>query len=201
MFLIKKLIYLLFCKVFYSVKFVNKNLERNIDRCIIFPNHVSFEDSVILYSNSKSVAVMAKAEMFKNKIIGKILTIFGVFPIHRERKDVRSLLHAVNILKDKKFKKLIIFPEGTRVKIGTRIPPKLGAVYIALKTELPILPVRIIMSDKRKIFKKITVIYDTPIYLDSTKIKDKEYINEMSQKILDSVYNLKESDKKVTNKK
>lgn len=194
MYLFKKLIYLIFCRILFNVRYLNKNLEKNIDRCVVCSNHVGFADPFIIYANSKSLAVMAKAELFENKLIGGFMSLFGVFPIHRGEKDAKSIIHAVNIFKNKKFDKLLVFPEGTRVKSGERIPAKLGAVYIAMKSGVPILPVRII-KDKpnKKIFTKVTVIYDAPIYLDNSKIKDKEYLKEISEKLMDSIYSLNEN--------
>ena len=59
---------------------------------------------------------MAKAELFKFKPFGFILKKAGVFPIHRGEKDAKSIIHAVNVFKKGKNRKLLIFPEGTRVK-------------------------------------------------------------------------------------
>ncbi len=194
MYLFKKLIYLIFCRILFNVKYINKNLERNVDRCVVCSNHIGFADPFIIYANSKSLAVMAKAELFENKLIGGFLLLFGVFPIHRGEKDAKSIIHAVNILKNNKFKKLLIFPEGTRVQEDERIPAKIGAVYVAMKAGVPILPVRIIKKhENRAIFTKVTVIYDTPIYPDNLKIKDKEYLKEISEKLMDSIYSLNEN--------
>lgn len=191
MYLFKKLVYLIFCKILFSVKFVNKNLERNVDNCVVCANHISFADPVILFADIHKLAIMAKSELFQNKIIGWIFSLFGVFPINRGKKDAKSIMHSVNILKNKKYNKLLIFPEGTRVEPNKRLPAKVGAVYVAMKADVPILPVRIIKKHpKRVLFTKVTVIYDTPIYLDNTKIKDKEYLKEVSEKLMDSIYSL-----------
>lgn len=194
MYLFKKFIYLVFCRILFNVKFVNRNLERNVDRCVVCPNHVCFADPAFLFSDIKKLAIMAKSELFKNKLIGGFFLLFGVFPIKRGEKDAKSIIHSVNILKHHKFNKLLIFPEGTRVKSEERVPAKLGAVYVAMKAGVPILPVRIIKNHpKRTLFTKVTVIYDTPIYLDNAKIKDKEYLKEVSEKLMDSIYSLNEN--------
>ncbi len=194
MYLFKKLIYLIFCRILFSVRYVNKNLERNVDRCVVCSNHISFADPAFLFADIRKLAIMAKAELFKNKLIGGFFLFFGIFPIHRGEKDAKSIIHSVNILKNNKFNKLLIFPEGTRVKDGGRIPAKVGAVYVAMKAGVPILPVRIIKKNpNRTLFTRVTVIYDTPIYLDNTRIKDKEYLKEISEKLMDSIYSLKEN--------
>ena len=192
MYLLKKIIYLIFCKILFNVKYVNKNLEKNIGRCVICPNHLSFADPMFIFADMKDIAIMAKVELFKNKLITWLAKYFKIFPIRRGEKDAKSILHAVNILESKKAERLLVFPEGTRVKDGEKVRPKIGAVYIALKTELPILPVRIIKHNpKKKIFTKITVIYGNPLNLDSSKIKDKEYLHNVTDEIMKDIYKLK----------
>ncbi|MEG1705336.1 MAG: lysophospholipid acyltransferase family protein [Clostridia bacterium] len=177
----------------FNVKIINKNLEKNVDKCVVFSNHICFADPIILFADIKKIAIMGKAELFKNKILGKCFSFFGIFPINRGAKDAKSIIHAVNVLKGEKFNKLLIFPEGTRIKNEVRVPVKIGAVYVAIKANVPILPVRIIKKHpNRKIFTSMTIIYDTPIYLDNTRIKDKEYLQEMSNKVMDVIYNLEE---------
>lgn len=194
MYLFKKLVRLVFCKILFNVKYVNKNLEKNVDKCVVCANHLSFADPAFLFADMKNIAIMGKAELFKNKIVAKIFLHYGVFPIHRGEKDVKSIIHAVNILKTSKFDKLLVFPEGTRVRENQKVKGKAGAVYIAMKAGLPILPVRIIKKyPHRPFFTKVTVIYDAPIYLDEAKIKDKEYLNEVTDKLMDCIYSLKEN--------
>lgn len=193
MFLFKKLVYLVFCRILFNVKFVNKNLEKNVDKCVVFSNHICFADPVILFADISKIAIMGKSELFKNKIISKLFLFLGIFPINRGEKDAKSIIHSVNVLKNQKFNKLLIFPEGTRIKNDVRVPVKVGAVYIAMKAEVPILPVRIIKKHpNRKLFTSMTVIYDSPIYLDNSKRKDKEYLQEMSDKVMNTIYDLKE---------
>ncbi len=200
MFIIRKILHVIFCRLLYNVKYVNKNLEKNIDKCVIVANHSSFADPIFLYTDVKDISVMAKSELFKNKFIGKLFSMLKIFPINRGKADAKSILHAVNLLKDKEKCKVLIFPEGTRVKEGKRVKGKVGAVYVALKAKVPILPVKIVKKyGHRSILTPVTVIYDDPIFLDETKIKDKEYLEEITNVILDSIYNLEETSKEEIN--
>ena len=193
MYLFKKLMYLIFCKVLFNVKYVNKNLEKNIGRCVVCPNHLCFGDPIFMFAVMKDIAIMGKAELFKNKFVAFLAKKFKIFPIKREEKDAKSVLHAVNVLKDKKAERLLVFPEGTRVGENEVVKGKIGAVYIALKAEVPILPVRIIKHNrKRKIFTRVTVIYGSPINLDMEKIKDKEYLHNVTDSMMDYIYSLEE---------
>ncbi len=187
----RKLIRFIFCKLLFDVKYINSNLESNMKSCVVCSNHLSASDPFFLYADSKNLSIMAKAELFTFKPFGYILKKFGVFPIKRGEKDAKSIIHAVNILKKDEDSKLLIFPEGTRIKDGRRIPGKIGAVYVAMKAEVPILPVRIIKEDPKKtFFTKVWVIYDDPIVLDKSKIKDKEYLKKSTNDLLDRIYSL-----------
>lgn len=184
---------LIFCKLLYKVKYINHNLEKNIDKCVICANHNSYLDAILIFVKSKKVATMGKAELFENKLIAKFFTFLGGFPIKRGEKDAKSIIHAVNTLKKDGFKRLVIFPEGTRVKDENDSDAKIGAVYISMKASVPILPVRIIDENKnKKFFKNITVIYGNPIYYDNTKIKDKEYLKESSDNLMEYIYNIED---------
>lgn len=191
MYLFKKLMYLIFCKLVFNVKYVNKNIEENIGKCLVCPNHVCFADPIFIFVAMKDIAMMGKSELFKNKIVAFVAKCFKIFPIKRGEKDAKSILHSVNVLKDNKAERLLIFPEGTRIKDGKRVKGKIGATYVALKANVPILPVRIIKKhEHRTIFTSVTVIYGNPVFLDNDKIKDKEYMQIITDKILDDIYEL-----------
>ena len=190
--MLRKIIKLIFCKILFRVKYLNSNLETNIESCVVCSNHISASDPFFLYADSDNLSIMAKAELFKFKPFGFLLKKAGVFPIHRGEKDVKSIKHAVSILKKDETSKLLIFPEGTRVRDGKRVPGKVGAVYIALKAGVPILPVRIIKEKpKRTFFTKVYVIYGDPIRLDSEKSKDKDYLRRETDYMMEYIYGLK----------
>lgn len=188
---LKSIIYGLFCKFFYRVKYINKENESNLSKCIICPNHSIWTDPLYIFPSTDNINIMAKAELFKNKLIGKIFYSVGMFPIHRGQKDGQSLLHAVNLIEKNEKAKLLIFPEGTRVKDIVHTKSKIGAIYIAIKANVPIVPVYI--TRKPKLFSRVYVIYGKPIYLDSSKHMDREYIKEKSDELLNVIYSLKDN--------
>lgn len=188
---VKILINIILCKLFYRVKYINKEKEEKLKKCVFCPNHSNFIDPAWIYAKTDNLAIMAKAELFENKIMAKIFTYFDVFPIHRGAKDVRSLLHAINIFKDVDEKKLIIFPEGTRIpKSEDRGIAKTGALFVACKAGVPIVPVYI--TKNAGVFSSVKIIYGDPIYITEDIIKDKEELKKYANKILAKVYDLKE---------
>ena len=107
-------------------------------------------------------------------------------------KDVKSILHAINLFKDVEKRKLLIFPEGERMKVEKeRGEAKVGPAYIAAKAGVPIVPVYI--TKNAKMFSKVKIIYGKPINVDKSLIKDKEGLKNFSDELLDKIYNLKDT--------
>lgn len=175
------------CHVFYRVKYLNLNNVTKFEQCIIAPNHSHILDPVWIYPKIKNLNIIAKSELFENKLMGWFLKKFGAFPIRRGKKDARSLIYAIKILKDDKKSKLLIFPEGGILKDdkrGKHITD--SCVYIAGKTELPIIPVHI--TENPKLFSKIIIDFGTEMNVNSQILKDKEKIKEKSRDLLLKIY-------------
>ena len=187
--IIKSIIYFIFCKLVYHVHYEGKENEEALDKCVICANHSAWVDPLYIFAVTKNMSIMAKSELFKNKLIAKLFMWAGIFPIHRGSKDSKSILHAINILDENKNMKMLIFPEGTRVRNDIQKQAKVGATYIAIKANVPIIPVYI--TEKPKLFSKIYIKYGKAIYLDSSKHSDKEYIKEKSNQILKTIYDMK----------
>ena len=109
----KKIIEFVFCKLLYRVKYVNIEVFEKEPSAVIFANHSNYKDPLYIFPKFMDLKVMAKEELFKNKIIAKIFRYLGAFEIKRGKKDARSLIHAIHLFKNQT--KLLIFPEGTRV--------------------------------------------------------------------------------------
>jgi len=99
-------------------------------------------------------------------------------------------MHAINLFKNIDKRKLLIFPEGERIKKEVeKGEAKVGPIYIAIKAGVPIVPAYISKNVDR--FSKVNVIYGEPIYYSSDLIKNKEKLKEASDELLNTIYNLK----------
>ena len=128
-------------------------------------------------------------QLFENKFMAKLYNYLGVFPIKRGEHDVRSLIHAINLFKNVKKKKLLIFPEGERVSRNeNRKEAKVGPLYIAYKAHVPIVPMYI--TKNAKLFSKLKIIYGEPIYITKDLIEDKIKLKEFATELLDKCYKL-----------
>lgn len=130
---------------------------------IICGNHTANIDSVLVVlalGDKKQYAAMAKKELFQVPILKHLLKAFGAYPVSRGDNDINAIRYSLKALKNDE--KLIIFPEGTRVKPGMKSEPKSGSAMLALKAKVPIVPVYI--TPGRKAFRGCTVTFGDPYY-------------------------------------
>ena len=156
---------------------------------VLCPNHISNYDPLAVATHMKrQVHFMAKAELYKNFIVRKVLLAVGTIPVDRGKVSLETLKESLRVLKNGEI--LGIFPEGTRVKNGERRKPMEGFVVFALKTKSPILPVHI--EGEYKFRGKINIKFGKPIELNEyygKKVKPEE-MSKISKKIMDIVYDL-----------
>lgn len=188
--LVKGFINIFLCKIFYRVHYYGLDNLKGVDKCLICPNHSNTVEPAWIYAKTNDIYIMAKAELFEKKIWNKIFSYFDVFPIRRGEHDVRSLIHAINLFKNVKKRKLLVFPEGERLsKEVDRIPAKIGPAYIAYKAKVLIIPVYI--TKNAKLFSRVDIVFGKPITVPEEAGKDKEKIQEFSDKMMDNIYKLK----------
>jgi len=107
---------------------------------MVICNHISFLDPVLLsMAIPRHIIWMAKAENWRNPLLGLILTLYGAFPVQRGEVDRRALGRALQVLRSGGV--LGIAPEGTRSRVGRMARAKPGAARLALETDATILPV------------------------------------------------------------
>jgi 1-acyl-sn-glycerol-3-phosphate acyltransferase len=112
---------------------------------IIAANHVSNWDPVLVgISFKRPVHFIAKAELFTNPVLGKLLTGLNAFPVKRGTPDRRAIRQALDILDMGEV--LGIFPEGERKREGQETTAHTGIAMLALKSGAPVLPVACIGS-------------------------------------------------------
>ncbi len=151
--------------------------------CIICPNHKSnIDPPLVACFLKRKVHYMAKEELFKNKFFAIILRALGTFPVKRGTSDITSIKTSMRLLREGKV--LGIFPEGTRSKnddLGNAEP---GAAMLAIKMNVPVVPIAILGN--YKLFSKIIIKIGKPCYFDKyigIKLTNEDYKN-ISQKIL-----------------
>lgn len=176
-----------------------KNMPKG--KAIISCNHWSNWDIALYVLNtSERVNIMAKKELFKNKVFGGLLKDYGGIPIDRDGNDLNAIKTCIKKLKDNE--KLFVFPEGTRHKPEGEVlgEIKSGMAMIAIKTKTPIVPVWI--ERKPKLFRKSVYHIGQPFELEGFygKKLDEETLNQANEvvraKMLELYQQTKEKKKK-----
>lgn len=161
-------------------------------KIIICSNHVSMLDPItVAITVPRRIYFMAKKELFKNIIFGKLLDKLGAFPVDREGADLSAIRNSLKILKSEEA--LGIFPEGTRSKKEEIDNAKPGIAMISIKGKAPIVPIYI--DTKYKLFKKINIIIGEQIISEeyyNQKFNMEDY-KEFSKQVMTKIYSLKNS--------
>lgn len=129
---------------------------------IIISNHTSNWDPVFIsVALKRTVYWMGKSELFKNKLAGVVLKALKSFPVKRGEGDLAAIRNALRTLRNGDL--LGIFPEGKRIKTGELSDFESGISLIALKSNVPVLPIYIAGSYKP--FKSMKLIAGEPLII------------------------------------
>ncbi len=158
---------------------------------ILSSNHVSFLDPPLVgYTAFREVFFLAKQGLF---VLSRFFTwlIRSYNAINLEGgQGIRPAIRLLN-----QGKAIVIFPEGTRSKIGTMLPFNPGVGYLAITYDVPVIPVRIVNSNK-KVFSlmcrinNLKIIYGEPVYPTGYD-KSKQGFEEFAERIREEVMSLK----------
>ncbi len=157
---------------------------------ILLINHQSMLDIIVIEElHPKNVCWIAKAQIGKIPIIGKILSLPKMIAVERENKH--SLIKLLKEAKDRveNGRVLAIFPEGTRSQTNKLLPFKGGAKLLVEKLNLKVQPIVIVGSDALKVkefsFKKADIKIFCLDLVDTSKENWLEATRESMQKVLD----------------
>ena len=152
----------IFMKIFHPWKAVGlENLPEGA--ALLCGNHSTVGDPVYVVCClgwRRQTHVMAKEEIMKWPVIGFLLKKAGIFGVKRGTADVAALKEALRVLKGGE--RLLMFPEGTRVKEGEAAEARTGAAMFSIRTGAPLVPVYI--PPKKRIFRKTTVVFGAPYH-------------------------------------
>jgi 1-acyl-sn-glycerol-3-phosphate acyltransferase len=108
-------------------------------------NHLSYYDTPALFAKLPfQFRILAKAPLWKIPFIGWYLQHSGQVPIDQSstRAGVASLARGVKTIQSGL--PMLIFPEGGRAFNGELQPMLAGAAYIAIKAQVPLVPLTLI---------------------------------------------------------
>ena len=129
-----------------GIELRTENLER-IDlsaRYILVANHTSYFDIPCVFAAIRQpIRFMAKSSLFKIPIFGWALARAGYIPI--DRKNRRTAVKSFDLAakRIRQGNTIVVFPEEGRSRTREMRPFQRGGFLLALKSELPILPIAI----------------------------------------------------------
>lgn len=112
---------------------------------VVCPAHVSYMDTPVLLTHiPANFRFLAKKELFSIPFLGGHLRRAGNIsvPLDDARASLKVLSESGKAMKERGLS-MLIFPEGGRSEDGELQPFKDGAAYLAIKGQVPIIPVSI----------------------------------------------------------
>ena len=109
--------------------------------CLFAANHTSSADApAVVGAIPRRIAILLKESLFRFPIVGQAFRLARFIPVNRRERDaaVESLERAIAELRAGQ--SFLIYPEGTRSPDGRLREFKKGAVVMAIKAGVPIVP-------------------------------------------------------------
>jgi len=155
--------------------------------CLFVANHTSSADApAVVNAIPRRIAILLKKSLFRYPIVGQAFRLAHFIPVERSRHDsaIASLEKAIEAMKAGQ--SFLIYPEGTRSPDGRLQQFKKGAVVMAIKAGIPIVPVA--CSGAHRIMEKrslviqpgaILVEFLEPINASRYSFERREELNEV----------------------
>ena len=165
-------------KALYHVKFKGlENIPPKGTRYIVAVNHTCAFDPVFagMHKDMPELHFMAKSELYKNPIVGWVITHMYGFPVKRGTGDTSAIEYGEKIINEGHV--MAICPEGKRIKDKNGVPQraKSGVAVIAKATNAAVLPVAICCKEKIKVGSHVTVSYGKLITPDEMGFDKEEF--------------------------
>jgi 1-acyl-sn-glycerol-3-phosphate acyltransferase len=137
---------------------------RVCDSALVVANHLGDADAIVGVAYTPlNVEVIAKSELYDFPIVGWLMDTYGVIWVHRGRPDKKAIRAALQAFDEKR--KVAIAPEARESLTGGLEEGTGGAAYLALKADVPIIPVTFTGTENRRVFGNLKRLRRTQITL------------------------------------
>jgi 1-acyl-sn-glycerol-3-phosphate acyltransferase len=153
--------------------------------CLFVANHTSAADApAVVGAIPRRIAILLKKSLFAYPIVGQAFHLAHFIPVDRSKQEsaIASLEKAIEAVRAGQ--SFLIYPEGTRSPVGRLQEFKKGAVVMAIKAGVPIVPIA--CSGAHRIMRKrsleihpgeILVEFLTPISASQYTFEEREKLN------------------------
>jgi len=145
---------------------------------VLASNHISAFDtllipySVLTTQKLQIVWAPAKVELFRNRVVGGLLTSLGAFPVRRGQHDRLAMRRMMAHMRTEK---MMLFPEGTRSHDGRLQAGKRTVGKLIYAAQPVVIPVAIVGTERIRAPLQwlsqgrvpVTIRYGTPVALQS----------------------------------
>jgi 1-acyl-sn-glycerol-3-phosphate acyltransferase len=129
---------------------------------LVVSNHLGDADLVVgAVFSPVPIEIVAKAELHRFLLIGWLMDIYGVIWIHRGQPDRRALRAVIEGLRQGRI--FAIAPEGRESLTGSLEQGTDGAAYLALRANVPLLPVTFTNTENARVYQNMKRLKRTPI--------------------------------------
>lgn len=168
---------------------------------LLVANHSSLLDPPLVGGVCpRRLAFLAKAELFRIPLFGRLIHALGARPLRREGADPSALRTALRVLEGEGA--LLIFPEGTRgERDGGLRPAKAGAGMLAVLSGAAVVPVYVSGSGRawprgRRLPRpaKVRVAFGAPLRFGAPPGTDRKRVYETaSREMMAAIASLRDS--------
>ncbi len=160
--------------------------------CLFVANHTSSADApAVVGAIPRRIAILLKESLFKWPIAGQAFTLARFIPVNRGARDsaIASVGKATEALMAGQ--SFLIYPEGTRSPDGRLQEFKKGAVVMAIKAGVPIVPM--VCSGAHRVMGKrslvihpgeILVEFLQPIDASKYSLEERDDLNEHVRQVM-----------------
>ncbi len=136
---------------------------------------------------------LAKKELYKIPLVGFALRTMDIIEVDRSNPEAgaQSIERAVETIRSGK--SVILFPEGTRSRKPGLLPFKKGAFVLAIKAQVPVVPVTFLGTDRRLkpdtmlLFPgPVKVVVHDPIDTTGHSYEDRNKLLEKSRAVIEA---------------
>jgi 1-acyl-sn-glycerol-3-phosphate acyltransferase len=128
-------------RLLFRLEVVNPGLVPATGPVLLVSNHISVLDPPLIGGAApRPLVFMAKEELFRIPLFGRLIRALNARPVRRDGSDMRALKAALAVLEEGQA--ILVFPEGTRGAEGGPLRDgKPGVGMLAVLSGAPVVPV------------------------------------------------------------
>ncbi len=131
---------------------------------LVVINHLGDPDALLTLAFLPDFPeVIGKIELRAIPVLCQVMDALGIIWVHRGQPDRRAISAALEALQEGR--RVIIAPEGRESVTGALEPGTDGAAFLALKANVPVVPITITGTELRRVENSLKKLHRAPVSL------------------------------------